>query len=169
MFSILVYASRRLVLRMGTRDSGRPVTQCIEAGFFSSNATFSAPSNPNQISTIPSATNILHVSVHSFCGEEPLQLLFVSTADKQLHLLATNTTFSIYKSLPYVQDSPILSCISLGGRSTKTITTGMSGQVVLYDHARDMVSGLFGARILQHIMFEPQATSRKTLLLLNLL
>ena len=103
---------------------------CVSA----SNPTSSAPSNPNQISTLPSATNLLHVSVQDFHGEKPFQLLIASTADRKLHLLTTDTTFSIYKSLPYLQDSPILSCISFGEQGLKTITTGMSGQAVLYDH-----------------------------------
>ena len=103
-------------------------------GVFASNPTSSAPSNPNQISTLPSATNLLHVSVEDFHGETPFQLLIASTADRNLHLITTDTTFSIYKSLPYLQDSPILSCISFGEQGLKTITTGMSGQAVLYDH-----------------------------------
>ena len=45
---------------------------------FASNATSSAPSVPNQISTLPSATNLLHVSVENFHGETPFQLLLVS-------------------------------------------------------------------------------------------
>ncbi len=55
-----------------------------------------------------------------------------------LHLISTDT-FSIYKSLSYLQDSPILSCSSFGDQGLKTITTGMSGQVVLYDHEMDNV------------------------------
>ncbi|KAL9070612.1 MAG: hypothetical protein Q9161_004783 [Pseudevernia consocians] len=101
--------------------------------------TLPAPSKPNQISTLPSATNLLHVSVLNFRGETPFQLITASTADRMFHLITTDTTFSIYKSLPYLQDSPILSCISLGGQGLKTITTGMSGQVVLYDHEMDRV------------------------------
>lgn len=104
-----------------------------------SNATVSAPSYPQQISTLPSVTNVLHVSVQNFYGETPFQLLLASTADKKLHLIATNRTFSIYKSLSYLQDSPILSCIAFGDHGLKTITTGMSGQVVLYDHEMDRV------------------------------
>ena len=103
------------------------------------NATFSAPSYPKQISTLPSATNLLHVSVHQFHSERPFQLLLASTADRQLHLVTPEVTFSIYKSLPYLQDSPILSCTSFGRLGVRTISTGMSGQVVLYDHETDTV------------------------------
>ena len=113
---------------------GKMYLMSLFARVFPSDATFPAPSNPNHISTLPSATNILHVSVQKFHGEKPFQLLLASTADRNLHLITTDTTFSIYKSLPYLQDSPILSCISFGEQGLKTITTGMSGQVVLYDH-----------------------------------
>ena len=50
----------------------------IFISIFASNATSSAPSVPNQISTLPSATNLLHVSVENFHGETPFQLLLVS-------------------------------------------------------------------------------------------
>ncbi|CAD6589535.1 MAG: hypothetical protein ASARMPRED_004122 [Alectoria sarmentosa] len=101
--------------------------------------TLPAPSNPNQISTLPSATNVLHVSVQDFHGETPFQLLIASTADRKLHFINTDKTFSIHKSLPSLQDSPILSCISVGEQGLKTITTGMSGQVLLYDHEMERV------------------------------
>ena len=99
----------------------------------------SAPANPNPVSTLPSATNLLHVSVHRFLGETPFQLLFASTADRQLHLIIPEKLPSIYKSLPHLQDSPILSCTSISGHGVKTVTTGMSGQVVLYDHEQQAI------------------------------
>ena len=88
---------------------------------------------------MPSVANVLHVSVETFDGETPSQLLLASTADKRLHLITTDTTFGIYKSLSYVQDSPILSCVSFGNQGLRTITTGMSGQVVLYDFMKDTI------------------------------
>ena len=99
----------------------------------------SAPANPKHVSSLPSATNLLHVSVHRFHGEAPFQLLLASTADRQLHLIRPEKLPSIYKSLPYLQDSPILSCTSISGHGVKTVTTGMSGQVILYDHEQDAV------------------------------
>ena len=107
---------------------------------FRSKATFSVPSIPKQI-TVPSATNLLHVSVHTFHGETPSQLLFATTADRKLLLIEIETekTFNIYKSLHHLQDSPILSCTSCGRQGMKTITTGMSGQIVLYDHKLDVI------------------------------
>ena len=100
---------------------------------------FSAPANPEHVSTLPSATNLLHVSVHRFHGETPFQLLLASTADRQLHLIKPEKLPIIHKSLPYLQDSPILSCTSISGYGVKTVTTGMSGQVILYDHEQDAV------------------------------
>ena len=107
--------------------------------YLPSDGTTLAPSYPNQISTLPSVANVLHVSVATFNGETPSQLLLASTADKKLHLIATDTIFGVYKSLSYLQDSPILSCVSFGDQGLRTITTGMSGQVVLYDHEKDTV------------------------------
>lgn len=109
------------------------------ASIFPSDATFQAPSNPNQISTLPSATNILHVSVQNFRGETPVQLLVASTADRKLSLLNIDETFSIYKSLPDLPDSPIFSCVAFGEQGLKTITAGMPGQDVLYDREMDRV------------------------------
>ena len=100
--------------------------------YLPSDGTALAPSYPNQISTLPSVANVLHVSVATFNGEMPSQLLLASTADKKLHLITTDTTFGIYRSLSCLQDSPILSCVSFGNQGLRTITTGMSGQVVLY-------------------------------------
>lgn len=98
-----------------------------------------APTNPKQVSTLPSATNLLHVSVHQFHSNTSFQLLLASTADRQLHLITPGFTCSIYKSLSYLQDSPILSCTSFGKQGVRTITSSMSGQVVLYDHEMDKV------------------------------
>ena len=62
------------------------------------------------------------------------QILFVSTADRRLHLLATGQDFALLESLNNIHDSPILSCTALVRQGLTTITTSMSGQVVLYDH-----------------------------------
>ena len=136
--SILLCISKRLISRMGKIGpcpvgyKSLPLSSLLSA-------ILSAPANSKHISTLPSAANLLHVSVHQFQDEAPFQLLFASTADRQLHLIHPNKTFSIYKSLPYLQDSPILSCTAFGGHGMKTITTGMSGQLVLFDHKMDKV------------------------------
>lgn len=103
----------------------------------------SAPSKPTQVSTLPSATNLLHVSIGSFedgpFSQGPHQLLFSSTADRRLHVLHLDSDFSLEKSIGHLQDSPILSCVPLGKKYMTTISCGMSGQVVLYDHKEDKI------------------------------
>lgn len=89
-----------------------------------------------------SATNVLHVSVDEFQDESsqnPSQLLFATTADRRLHLIALDEDFSLVKSLSSVQDSPILACVPFGNEYLRTITSGMSGQTVLYDHKENRV------------------------------
>ena len=100
-----------------------------------------APSEPHQV-TLPTAANVLHVSAESFENEEsagPRQLLFATTADRRLNLIVPDSTFTILKSISHLQDSPILSCIPVGGKYLTTVSSGMSGQVILYDHEEDKV------------------------------
>lgn len=88
------------------------------------------------MNTLPCSANLLHVSVeHIKRGSEGTHVLFASTADRQLHLLDPDNDFTLLKSLNDVHDSPILSCTTLHAQCPITITTSMSGQVVLYDHA----------------------------------
>ncbi|MCJ1439297.1 hypothetical protein MMC27_008689 [Xylographa pallens] len=102
--------------------------------------TVPAPSQPTIVTTLPTTANLLHVSVDTFSQPSPTgqpsdtQLLLASSADRRLHLLATDRAFTLIDSLTHIQDSPILSCLSLGTTRLQTITAGMSGQVVLYDH-----------------------------------
>ncbi|MCJ1316597.1 hypothetical protein MMC15_001918 [Xylographa vitiligo] len=99
-----------------------------------------APSEPTIVTTLPTTANLLHVSVDTFQQPSPTgqpstaQLLLASSADRRLHLLATDRSLTLIDSLTHIQDSPILSCLSLGTPHLQTITAGMSGQVVLYDH-----------------------------------
>ena len=46
---------------------------------------------------------------------------------------------TLLKSYNHLHDSPILSCTVLGKRYLTSVTTSMSGQVILYDHARDRI------------------------------
>lgn len=102
----------------------------------------SAPSVPFQVSTLPCAANILHVSIERFKSDESsqdsLQLLLATTADRLLHSLALDDGFPLVDSIS-CQDSPILAVLPLGKECTRTITCGMSGQTVLYDHQQDRV------------------------------
>jgi len=98
---------------------------------------------PTRVDSLPSASNLLHVSVEQLEGERPQtaphhQLLCATTADRRLHLFVPDQAISLVKSINHLQDSPILSCISYGHtKKLITITSGMSGQTVLYDHEED--------------------------------
>ncbi len=70
----------------------------------------------------------------------PFQLLFATTADCRLNLIAPNSTFALFKSNNHLHDSPILSYAVIGKRFLITISTSMSGQVILYDHKEDRVN-----------------------------
>jgi len=102
----------------------------------------SAPSVPSHVSTLSSTANLLHVSIERFEGDTsqgPLQLLFATTADRRLHFLAPDSSFTLIKSMSHLQDCPILACVAFGKGSIRTISSGMSGQTVLYDHKQDRV------------------------------
>lgn len=104
---------------------------------------FSAPSHPQVVQTLPSTANLLHVSVENMKNGELsgslFQLLFATTADRRLNFIMPNSTFTLFQSKNFIHDSPILSCITIGKQYLTTITTGMSGQVVLYDHKEEKV------------------------------
>ena len=98
--------------------------------------------HPVEISTLPTSTNLLHVSLETLEDEtsnQSFQLLFATTADRRLNLITPNTTFTLFKSMNCLQDSPILSYAVIGKRFLTTISSGMSGQVILYDHKEDMI------------------------------
>ncbi|KAL8999458.1 MAG: hypothetical protein Q9169_001663 [Polycauliona sp. 2 TL-2023] len=99
--------------------------------------TLPAPEHPSTVESLPSSSNLLHVSVEnvpeSIQGGKR-QVLFASTADRRLNLIKLNNTYSLLDSLSYIHDSPILSCTALPRGGIITLTTSMSGQVVLYDH-----------------------------------
>ena len=91
---------------------------------------------------MPSSTNILHVAVETLDLEDErgeFPIILATTADRRLHLVNTDTSYTILESLTQVQDSPILSCAVLDKHVT--ITTGMSGQIVLYDHRDEVLRG----------------------------
>ena len=102
-----------------------------------------APSVPTRISSIPSNSNVLHVSAHRINSEVPhalsKQVLLATTADRRIHFFDPDQDFSLLRSIGHLQDSPILSCNRLNGESLTTITSGMSGQTLLYDYENDQV------------------------------
>ena len=65
-------------------------------------------------------------------------MLNATTAGRDLNFLDIGHDFTILKTLNQIQDSPILSCLPLGARKDfLTVSSGMSGQVVVYDHKAD--------------------------------
>ncbi|KAL8929632.1 MAG: hypothetical protein Q9172_000428 [Xanthocarpia lactea] len=99
-----------------------------------------APEFPWLVTSLPSTSNLLHVSIEYITKdggggpENHHQLLFATTADRRLHILQTNYTFSLQDSLSHIHDSPILSCTILPLGGMVSLTTSMSGQVIVYDH-----------------------------------
>ena len=112
---------------------------CTESSRFS-DSCHSAPSVPNRVVSLPSTSNLLHVSVEELEDSDPQHpfhhILCATTADRRLHLLSPDGTFSLL-STSHIQDSPILSCVLYGKKYLTTLTSGMSGQLVLYDHKED--------------------------------
>ena len=86
---------------------------------------------------MPTSANLLHVTIESDDEEAKSQLLLATTADRRMTLLRTDAEFSLLKSYSHLQDSPILSCVSLGNKPLITLSSGMSGEIVLYDHEHD--------------------------------
>lgn len=86
----------------------------------------------NHITTSASSTNILTVSADTIfdtSGEE-YQGLFITTADRRLHILDA-ATHVLKRSLAGLQDSPILSTAIF--RQRFLLTSAMSGQLLASD------------------------------------
>lgn len=97
----------------------------------------SAPEIPFEVQTLPSAANLLHVSIDTIGNEssgKTSQVLLATTADRRLHLITPDSTLALIKSNDSMHDSPILSCVFIRREPLETISTSMSGQVVLYNH-----------------------------------
>lgn len=98
------------------------------------------PSRPLVVSNLPTSANLLHVSIQSVDDNGESQLLVATTADRRMNLLSLEADFPLVKSYSHLQDSPILACVSLGGtKSMITLSSAMSGEIVLYDHEQDKV------------------------------
>lgn len=101
-----------------------------------------APSKSNTV-CLPSHTNLLHVSIEimSSLGDQGSSqpVLCAASADRRLTLIKLDPEISIFRSLTHVQDSPILSCVVLPTHRSVTISCGMSGQVIVYDHAQNRI------------------------------
>lgn len=95
------------------------------------------------MSNLSASSNLLYVSIEP-CPTPHLSnglphILLATTADRRLNLLSPGPGFDLMKSHTSLQDSPILSCHVLHAPNLTTVTTGMSGQVVLYDHSEDRI------------------------------
>ena len=107
-----------------------------------SNARVKAPALPSMVGTLPTLANLLHVSVEhvppTLNGNQG-QVLFASTADRRLSLLDIKDPFELLTSRWHIYDSPILSCVVISSNKMQSITAGMSGKVILYDHQENQV------------------------------
>ncbi|KAG6995416.1 hypothetical protein G7Y79_00045g080870 [Physcia stellaris] len=95
--------------------------------------------NQASVSTLPTTANLLHVSIQSDDDTGDSQLLVATTADRRMNLFRLDAEFPLVKSHSHLQDSPILACVSLGDKSMITLSSGMSGEILLYDHGLDKV------------------------------
>ncbi|KAI9849707.1 MAG: hypothetical protein M1837_002833 [Sclerophora amabilis] len=101
-----------------------------------------APRVSNPITTLPTSTNILHVSIEDiedFPNEgQHSRVILASTADRRLNILSTESpNHSLYASHGHLHDSPILSCAVVSKRWL--VSTSMSGQLVLSDMRNQQV------------------------------
>ena len=102
--------------------------------------TIAAPSTSTIVTTLPTSSNLLHVSVDSLqadLSKEPLQCLLAATADRRVHRLRAEPPFPTLVCDSHVNESPVLSCSVLARRYM--ITTSMSGQVLLFDLEKDVI------------------------------
>jgi WD40 repeat protein len=94
-----------------------------------------APSEPTIISSLPSRSNILSVSVVELClrvSAQPQVYIAVTTADRKLHLLdSTSPAYEVAHSYSDLTDSPILDMLVLSQQLI--LVASMSGRLSLYD------------------------------------
>jgi WD40 repeat protein len=98
-----------------------------------------APSKPMVLSSLPSRSNILSVSVVElslFSAARAQKYLAVTTADRKLHLLDTSSpTYEVAHSYTSFQESPILDVIAIDKQHI--LIASMSGKLGLYDTVKD--------------------------------
>ncbi|KAF2031263.1 hypothetical protein EK21DRAFT_63581 [Setomelanomma holmii] len=100
-----------------------------------------APSKPTILSSLPSRSNILSITVFDLRlpnVDMAQPYIAVTTADRKLHLLdPTSPNLDVARSYSSIQDSPVLDVIAL---STQDIlTASMSGKLRLYNTVEDKV------------------------------
>lgn len=99
-----------------------------------------APSTPSIVECLPTSSNVLHVSAERLAlgGSVAQSIITATTADRRLNFLTPDAAeFRMLKSLTYLQDSPILSCLVLQQRYI--VCTGMSGKIIVFDCENDVM------------------------------
>ncbi|KAF2819874.1 WD40 repeat-like protein [Ophiobolus disseminans] len=102
-----------------------------------------APALPVILSSLPSRSNILSVSVLelSLAAASPSRkFVAITTADRKLHLLnPTSPTYEVAHTYSSFQDSPILDVLAIDPHHI--LVASMSGKLVLYNTVKDKVVG----------------------------
>ncbi|RMZ72251.1 WD40-repeat-containing domain [Pyrenophora seminiperda CCB06] len=100
-----------------------------------------APVDPRVVSSLPSRSNILSISVLHLqlpSATETKQYVGVTTADRQLHLVDPTThSLDVVKSFSSFQDSPTLDLIAVG--SKYLLIASMSGKLTLFNIADNKI------------------------------
>jgi WD40 repeat protein len=98
-----------------------------------------APTKPIVLSSLPSRSNILSISVVElalFSAAQARKYLAVTTADRKLHLVDTSSpTYAVAHSYTSFQDSPILDVIAIDKQHI--VVASMSGKLSLYNTVKD--------------------------------
>ncbi|KAJ9665543.1 hypothetical protein H2201_004425 [Coniosporium apollinis] len=99
-----------------------------------------SPSNPSIVESLPTSSNVLHISADRLAlgGSDARSIITATTADRRLNFIDPDgPEFRMLKSLTYLQDSPILSCLVLQQRYV--VCTGMSGKIIVFDCHNDAI------------------------------
>ncbi|KAK8212355.1 WD40-repeat-containing domain protein [Phyllosticta capitalensis] len=93
------------------------------------------PSNPTQLSELPTSSNLLKTSVETtaFGDDCPVPFIVAATADRRLNIMSSqdDDSFKVHRSFTHLQDSPILAYALVAERYL--LVSSMSGKLVLYD------------------------------------
>jgi WD40 repeat protein len=100
-----------------------------------------APAAPTVISSLPSRSNILSVSVFDLVlpsATDARPCIAVTTADRQLHIMDPSTpAFDLIHTYSSFQDSPTLDIVPVN--PTQLLIASMSGKLILFDTANNAV------------------------------
>ncbi len=137
LFTTILGSSSRESLIDDLPIHGRAIKQCRTLENYISRLTeyrSVAPSTPTVIPTLPTSSNILHVSIERYqdvSTDSFAQHIIATTADRRLHRLKAEAPFELLESKSHTNESPILSCSVL--TDNYLLSTSMSGQLLLLD------------------------------------